>query len=431
LAIKIFSVLSEALSVGDDLLPANADQMTLEVEEDILANPVLNFSSAEEYDDLLVEGGSVMMCGTFSIAEATIQKGWTSGEESSYKVGDRTGNSTAEEDDAARKADRFAPVFSKLEVPADWDWLIGNGEGGSGVTQTNFAPGVTDGGYIDASLTPAQWRPDQRFERTLPILEAIATDTGSGGGSGIGSGSGAAALLSQADAEFRKPFALVKDGETYYLSERAEKDGSASPVSFRVSDRELAVYLAAPANHVMALNHWAEYLNSNTEPAYDYEDVMITVFVRTDTNLRRKISLGTDPSQRDGTKTKRIAVPDAEMWLIAPGTVVDTEDGKLVRVEDTDLSLIVRDDSARLRSIAGLALAWYGTQRNTVDLPFIGHHTDVPLGSMIRGLGGRWHDMAVNTVVTQVEFQLDKREGIPETHIMTGYDELAFASLGA
>jgi len=400
LHVDIFSTLSDPISVGDYVIPANQDQYIINLEGVIDAHGIFHFSDLAAYDTILVQGGPIYACASFSIADGTLEEGWTSTEEDEYRECTESSGSDAQDYDRYRNADEFARVFRYLRVPPTWGFTANNGQDSG--TDTIVCPILLDDGTFDYTTSASTYYPGLVFERELPFAETVNVENG--------------------ESEYRKALWVVKDqdGTHWQFAERYTFQETMYPVGITVSDSELGVRLHIPHGHLVALNHWDSPADSEVDPVMDYEQGILTAMFATDQRLFVRTSLGY-PLVADAPREKVIHVPDAVAWYVLPGTVIDIDDGALSRYdgagEDDNWE---RDDSDRLRSIAAFAAAWYGQSKATASLQIRQITLMHPAGSMIRGAYGSWHSIEVNTTVTARDWDFVNMT----TNIQTGFDEL-------
>lgn len=402
--IFVFTQLAETLAFpsGEAGLQVSANPFQAVVDvSGVLQRPVYNFRELERYDEIHVRGGRVGVCCTLSIADGTLEEGWTSGEESAYQTGTSGGTGTNEEKDTARGADKWGHVFTKFNVPAAWDWRAGDGEGG---TKYLANPRVMADASLDTSLADVIGGLEYGFERELPFVEE-----------------GTAAGY---ESRRREWFALLQDDDDdwHYVEKLSEV--KLRNCAIQVADGELALYVRGNPNHAIGLNHFTSE-DTETPPEVDYETLVATVFLYTDAEVRCTYSLPAGGGQRDVPRVKQIDLPDAEIWYVVPGTVVDVVDGALQRYEDKwpGQGYVFRDDGEKVRAAALLAAAWFGQERNLVTIESARTEVAYPAGVLILGAVGAWNATPVRAVVTSRMWDFETGT----TTYQTGYEELDFA----
>jgi len=394
ISLYIFSVMAEPVAWLGTVLPANTDQTAVNLSSTPWLDPHITTDGLNQYDRIVAEGQQIGVCFSLSNADGTLIPAWTADAETAYEAGSSKESATTEDHDTFRNADTYKDVYQKYSVPADWDYLAGDGIGG---TQYTTCPGCTRNGETDPTVTTYPWQSDVGFERFIPIY--VGTD---------------------GEEEPRRPFVLVADtdGNYHYIDKLKaieEENGSLS-----LADNELAMWVSAGnMNHVYALNHWAVgAAATNKQPVFDYESFIATVFMKCDTRLTVTVDITDTPWSTDLLRTKRIRDDDAALWVVLPGTVTDVADGALVHVGVNGST--VRTDVARLRAMAVFAAAYYGQQRRAMTMTvkeIIGAHA---AGSLMVAVltGGYW--VQLGTVVTERTWDFDAQT----TTIRTGFQEL-------
>lgn len=398
--IYVFSILAYEIQYEGIYLPANPDPAIVVTEGRFDKRISVRFSELERFDRIEVIGGPISVCASFSYADGTLEPGWTSAEETDYKTA--SSNETGEVNDTYRKADKLRNVYQKHRVPKDWDGQVGDGEGGA--LNNALVSATRDAGY-DTGTASVFWTMEKRFEQDIPLEEQTEQ--------------------TDAEIDYRRAFALIQhpdppDATDTWLYVEKLTTSDLEAARFTVSDRELSVYVEPRINHLMALNHFSGASDSDIDPSsggYDYETLIVTAFLKTDARLRTSIDVPGTVATETG-RTKIIAVPDAEVWLIAPNTVTDVEDGELVRSPYAYTE--VRNDGAYVRAVAALAAAWYGQARATVVLECEYLTPEYYVGSLILGTMGSWHATLIGTPVTMKRWDMRTCT----TTISTSFDEL-------
>jgi len=352
----------------------------------------------------VVRGGPVYACCSLSYADSTLEAGWDSADETDYVSGTTTGGATADDHDEYRRSDRLGHVFARYQVPEDWDWTAGNGEGTGSSTVAVY---VTEDGFLDSSASVTPYWYGHVFERELPL-----TDDADG----------------SADPDYRAPFVLVKDGDgNWHYSDKLDGEDE-SPFGFSISGRELALSVRPRINHIMAKNHFGAAADSNVTAAFDWQDAISTQMFSTDSYLWVRL-ITSIPEYGDSPRIKRLEVPEAVAWYVVPNTVVDCVEGALKRYGDTGYTAatnnLERDDSSRLRAIAALASVWYGRPHNTMQLVINDVSLAHPVGTMISESIGAFTAVPVRTVVSARHWDFRSTT----TTVTTGWDELQITSL--
>jgi len=177
--------------------------------------------------------------------------------------------------------------------------------------------------------------------------------------------------------------------------------------------------------YLTAKNHW-----DDAEPAdltyliedigIDYEDILVTAFLETDQMVRIVHAFNYYENQR----TLLITIPDAELWYIAPGTIIGVdENGECIEYGGEPL---LRDDRERLRTALDAARAWYGKERNKVTITIREIDPGIPIGTLIENVDVA-NVGAIGSVVTSLRWDFQTQPAA--TTIMTDFNELDVAGI--
>ena len=323
--IHIFALSGEEHSYGWFTLPRNPAKFSIrpgELKHMVQSHIVTTL--ANQYDRINVVGSRMVVCCTLRASHAyrDLVPKWSDALEAAYKAGTGRGDDDEPElHDEARENDRFAPVYAYFGAPAQWDMNEGRATG----------PQVND----DGSLT---WQPEDAIDyqnkvrRTMTVLPYV-----------------------------RDP------GYTHYVA--AEFLG----IGVSVLNDDWGVALDANPRYLLALNHFDLETDRgelrDDEKQYDYETLVATIAIESDHRLRlhHELVSGTSPVGEEIT----IEVPDAELWVMAVGTVVgiNPATGDIV---STHLPRVLRNDIARLGQVMAGAIARYKMQRARAELRYKG-----------------------------------------------------------
>lgn len=402
LVVHVFSTLASPVSVGALTIPANTEDasMLLGSDKDVRELTVRATDSVR-YDKVTVRGARLRAMFTVSFADGTLEELWSSTEEAAYEAGTGTPEDESEEHDRERATDKYARVYQAFRIPAAWDWMAYDGEGNGG---HNVALSVSADGTVYPAV-PAQYFPDDR-----PLLRhlILAEDTDNAPAGVV--------------AEYRKPLVCVKDAEgawhqvdTPYVN---DEDTSVT-MHVRMLDRGMGLLVKVSPNHLLALNHWAGgAADSDTDPLFDYENLVATVCVETDEHLKVEAEVSAS-DQIEAAPELVIDVPTAHYWYVVPNTVTGVTAGALVR---DSAGGAVRDDVERLRRIAALARAWYGQTRRAATIPLRRLEMGYAAGSLVTNVGSDSYSEPVNAIVSARAWDFEKPGGF--TTISTDFAEL-------
>lgn len=413
--ISVWSLLDTSLTVGTMTMPAHlaSDRYTVNMwNVDAHADLRVTADEAQVYDKIIARGARIKTCCTFSLGDSTLEKAWTAAEETAYEEAacNTTGYSSlstkakAEKNDRFRATDRFRRVFSAFRVPVDWDWKIGSA----------FANPAWNGSTdtLNESANGAYWNAEKRFYPFLPFKEGWDY-------------SGTSAVDKNPDDienEYRKLFAVVKNSDNTYSYAESRKEAAAS---VRPMSSQMGVEVSFRPRHLAAKNDFSGAEPSATDAdfstnACDYNDMKVTAMVETDQYLQLVYTGATTETVR----TKKISIPDAELWYVTGGTVVDIDaDGNLVTYGGT--SKIIRDDRDTLRSILAAAVAWYGKRRNRLTINCGIVDTFTHIGMMIDDVNVENGGSSAGTTVTEITIDY----AASAMTIRTDHGELNFAAI--
>ncbi|MGB0714279.1 MAG: hypothetical protein ACPGXK_00260 [Phycisphaerae bacterium] len=400
--IVVESLAKDPIAIGDVTLPANPSGVDLAVADALeIEESTVTFDSVTTYDRIVVTGERVVSCftlgflGTMGADYKQIIPAWSSAMETTYQ--ELT-------DQERSNLDEVSAVYRLFRIPSDFDWFQGDA-----LALQTLIPNFDANGNItfDDAQQPAPWN---RYVRILPSLPLTKrTDQ----------------LAEQQELRFDKPFAIVEvldeDGAPtgrWEFVDAKHEDGVPS-ATVTPGDRGGTIEIKFGPAHLLARNHFDPDADPNfqpteTDPAFDYERMLVTIAVEVDTRSKVDVVLGS------GSRTLVIHVPDAHVWVTSPFTV----DGLgVTRIPHTYVGpRVVRDDTRRLREVAAAARAWYGGDRRAINIREHGIFSPLPLGTMVSTIQMEGEQKEVNTVVTEQKWDLDSRE--PATSIRTGFTEI-------
>lgn len=390
--IMLFSMLDVNLS--NDVF-ANPFSARLALDSDPSLEADLHVDASTLHSSVLVKGGPVRVCGTWSYENAELEQGWPVATEAEYRA---VSLGSAVANDGARSADKYEHVYVRHRVPNDWDGLLGEND-------ENAAPEVQASGLIDATVQAPYMLDYKTFDDEIPFAQP---------------------RTSEGTLEYRKMFAFATDpdSETVVLVDRmdaVDKDAA----TLQPSRRELSVFVrTAGANHRAGLNHFNTGADGATgkDPEWDYETLKLTAMYATDRHLKVLVAIDDANALTEYPKQKVIFVPDAEIWYVVPGTVTDVVDGaELVQAAAST----PRDDSARVRRIALMAYAWYLNRRHALDFKINTIDVAFGPGTLIEALTTLWQVIPVGTVVSSIAWDFPNQT----TRYTTSHANLQFAEM--
>ncbi|HEX4793723.1 MAG TPA: hypothetical protein VH370_08030 [Humisphaera sp.] len=420
--LQVFTLIDVDVAFEDGLLPANTPT-------DLDIGGLYHLVRAVRFDrdtitrvgKIRVIGEPIVACFTVSFADGTLEAVWKADEEEDYES---VAGPDAHAIDQGRLADKFEHVYLSYRIRPGWNWNAGDGENG---TQRNANPGIKLDGTLDLPGEGAQEATDQdpsappirdwghTLLRSIPLFKDETRLDG--------------------EPEFREPIVFIKEKkkdssgamQTRWRPIHKVVDPADVAGHVRLLDREFGFKIEMSPNHLMGKGHFDG--QSETQPKYDYMDIVATVAARTDTRLAVEVDVAgvTGPA---ASRVKEIHVGDAEMWYVLPNAVLDVNPANLAPIRATPIppqpnyfgqGLLARDDSKRLRQIAATAKAWYGRIHSCLSLEL----ADViqwPIGAMVGKATDGPTSRDVNSPVTEVTWRLDEAT----TTVRTGFGELDF-----
>jgi len=357
-------------------------------------------SEEHKYGKIRVIGRRIVVCcslqGALRAGVASLVPKWDNGDEQDYKDG--TGGPLDDErkHDAARRDDKFRPVYQLYGAPDDW-----NMDGG------NAAPKLDDEGLEIESGAEFQ-RKVRKTLSWLPIREGYDNTVDP------------PEKTNDEDDEpdFMPPAVWVWDPD--------DDNGGESPrwvpaeelgigVSVRTTD--WGVFLSASPNHILAKEHFADEVPSGTRPKYDYERLVATIAFETD----HRAAMTYEPADASGKEVLDIVASNAECWYLAPGTKVGIdrdEDGQEL-LQAPDDGIILRNDTEEMALIMAGAIARYHNERGRAELHFKGLlNWGHLLGQILTTVEEAGDTEMIQSPITTIEWTM---EPTPMTIVRTGY----------
>lgn len=307
------------------------------------------------YHEIRVTGDPIVVCGTLDFKSALLPD-WNKNLESSY-------NSLIT-DDTERGEERFSALFRRYRLSDSWNHQSFDGHGMLPVFDEE-----------NGTLTMTSGSGPVGFYRLLRTIPEHG-DTNS-------------------RETFRKPVLFLEDK---YTGVRFVSDGSPEklPVGFSLLDDAPGVMLESAYGHAAALGLFTG--NSEFEPLYDPQKMLITVSFRSATLLAMRFK---GMALRDGEmkRVKRIHLPGYSMSIITEGTLLDvnTAQGGYCR----------RDDRLLMKHIGTMAASWYGRLRNIVSYRRRSIEDNFRLGWMLAEVYSGGSFVPSGTVVTRQHFTFE------------------------
>lgn len=197
---------------------------------------------------------------------------------------------------------------------------------------------------------------------------------------------------------------------------RGESEGkwlTAEKLGFGVTvlDNEWGFRLLTKHNHIMALGVWLGGSNTYVVPLYNYETINATIAAEADHRLLMEYDLSDD-----GGETYETYVSGAELWLLAPYTVVGY-DNDLDELKDSGpFWRSLRNDAPSLAPLMAGLIAKFTNDRARGSFVFSGYREwSNFIGSMLAAVEDKGDTYDLNGIITTISFSNN------ETTIKTGY----------
>ena len=326
----VHGLLTTAVTFGGETVAANSNSVNVNANSTVDARKIVieeNYSNV--YSEIRVIGKPMKVCASFQRNSSNNRDAipaWEAADKTSY---DTSSGTTNTEKDNHRRLEKFRPVYQH--------WIADTDNIDTWPVKT--VPKINNDGSIS---TTERSESDQYFSPLsyLPIFEGVdytSTDPEFD--------------WESADQGHMQPMAFVQDLDDNYLkAEFANCHVSVLPY-------QLGVEVAGPINHWIAEGQFTA--DTDTEPEYNLDNIAFTVAWEADERIKFVYQTGANPARSLGVKIIEV---DAEVWWLAPDTIVDVDkDGALVE-SDSDGIIIRRDSDLILRTMAG-AVARYGQPR--------------------------------------------------------------------
>lgn len=410
--IVIYSLVAEEHSFGDATLPRNPDTVEIRVGEsaDSLRTRLV-YSTEQTYGRIRVLGDRIVVCCSLWTEEAPEQirthgtgltPKWTTALEKEYLAGDPDG-STAAAHDAFREKEKFRPVFQQFEIPAEWDF-----------NERTAAPLLDESGELVVDPDPDVATPADRqtyIRKTLswlPLFEGVdysenpPVDNNPAGHHPelLPPAVWLANRLPPDDEEEEDP---PPEANRYVAADEA------GVCHVFVAKQTLGISLMAKANHLLALKDWdvaaPAPAATNRTPKYDCRNMVATIAFESDQRLQLVADLHDDPDPDQGIID--IEVPDAELWYLAPHTVLgdDSTPSTLLVKTSGPKGRVLRTDVARLMPVMVGAIARYHQARCRAEITVAGvvPYTRL-LGRILTAVAQDGHTQRIQAPITSVTY---------------------------
>lgn len=456
--VKTHTVCSEDIVLAGQTLKANPDQKQLDFENavDIVTCLVRNVKTTS-YDRIVARGEFRTSTGTFCLDPdyEQIEQCWTEEERIQFLSGasDLTDyallNSLfkAHYNHQYRTDAQRAHVFRRWRIADLWDQTLVDPEAEEPRTQYYFDPPVdADDNLItifeegNEDDVEQHWNLGLRIEKELVLKtqydysgENIADQTWDN-------------VDIEGPVQPLRPLVYIAAGahpidEELQFWQNVEDLGQT--VGFEEQGRAWsiepdfskggAVFELPVVNGVQQFLDTDEWTSAEkTDPTHDpaknqgleWTDIRATLTVTLDSRVKYEVDLNPEILPGADEKVLVIEVPDARLDYVVPYTTVRLEGGGQII---TTSGGYVADHRYRLEQVAKSAAAWYGKERQTLDLAFKqirGAPDNTPLfqlGWLITDIGPTYSLVGVNTVITKITYTF--QENNVTTRIETSFPE--------
>lgn len=444
MVLKIDSVTPESVSIGINGAvdwPANTNQVNILADTDPMTEISIRTSETPIYDAVIVRGDRIICVGSFSFDGNEIDESWEPSLQAEYEAaasgsgynGQSLGKDRKQRlNDVARQNPRFADVFSKFEIPSDWDQEV-NGH-------TQSVPLFQDNGdnqiwhcwselFLDQLLPlyvgidysgseipdgTVKVAKEQDTERLRPLVFFKTPDKGD----------------NQVDDRWVKADGMGADGRSPgkgRLGLNKHKANTRVSVDIRVPyhSRHFLLSVKNAPQHAIAKTDFSPIAGTDRfEGWWDYRDMVVTLSITSQMWVEGRWPAA-DPV-KDNIAYKIIdAGSRYTATYVTPGTVVDVNatTGALV---ESDGGWIPKQDPrednfAVLTAIAKVAANWYTVphricRMNTLRLR---DESSIKLGQLWVSVGeAALHEVTANSVVTQVAINVPNNSIGPNEPLM-------------
>ncbi len=377
--LHIFGIFEKDITVDGTTMRGNRQNAAPSFDHLDTKRALIKHSTSARYDRIVVQGARVKSCFSVSFADGTLEAGWTATEENDYNAALGT---DPDLNDAFRQEDARSRVYQVYRIPRDFGWMVRNGRGKSNYYIAH--PAVKDDGRVDSQTTAKYWNANRALLRALPIMmRPGAADT---------------------EPEALMPLVIVvnPDDGKYYQVEGL-KAIEKPPARVRMLDGEMAFSVVSAIGHVLGLNSFDPTVDgpSKVQPAFDWKEMIATVFAETDERLKVIRSVP-NFAELARPRTLTLNVPDAELWYIPLMTTISISEG--AREFWAGGYNTLRDDGPRLRLIAALAMEWYRQERTAIEIQLNNLRPGFRLGTIVTAIGDETNHTTVGTPISAISW---------------------------
>lgn len=368
LTLTVKSVTDTAVTDGGatTLIPAHDQQVAFNLHQTPgIASARVRLLDNAHYDQIVVEGAPLRVA--FTLRDSLLQAGWTAADEAEYVASP----GTRAKQNWSSVFQRFATTRALLRAASPC--LIPSIDSATGGVNTS----------VPQPCLLRNWRvePTLPWDRSQTVVGADVAPQ-------------PARLL-----------ALVKDGNDEYFPLDRPPVGSRIPsTGVAATDDAFGVDIHAAQQNLFALDENAPGPDG-LPPLFRWQDLIFTVSCYTEDRVRfAGATLAPEPGPL--TKIKTIRLPDAELWWVAPNTVMDVATSTTLT---NHAGGYTRDDRWLLQKVLYFAQVWYGRNRAQVEIEYSFPGIFDRLGQMVKETSTGAATVPAGTVITQVDYSLQQQ----------------------
>lgn len=440
--LRPFTFAEHMITLPDNrIIRANDSQQSYDFDTAVdIESATVRRSAAVLYNQVVVQGARIICCGTIAKIDNSLDKQWAAAAENEYRTaatgaGDYASLERAEQQKRNRdyrKQDHLQRVYAYYGLPPgdDWDGKVGDGEGAETNPLFPFEELDLDpqdhGAWVPASLV---------FERQLPLKTDHDYSENK-----IANDAVVDATPSEQHWEYRRPMVLIelKDQLNYDDTSRfapverlatcsgieatGDGEGRTWCASVRMQEDNPGFVLRVSGAPQHAIDSGMFVPIDSTDEVHGnfvWHALVATIAMKAWQHVE-----GRWPSEKklvqeagDEDTIRRLWIDAGDKYqlhYVAPGTVVDLDDGELVKTTDGGF---VHDDRDTLEALARVAYEWYGVERQTLQLTYLQAIGVAEIGDLVTTIGADETEEPIRTVVTEI--RLDMGRSAEESHRTT------------
>jgi len=402
---------------GSSPIPANSQQVDVVSDDDQLTSSVVRDSDVQRYDVVVCRGADELSVGSFSVADATLVRSWTTTEQTLYDQAATTQpdypakpTKVQQRMNAdARNAPSLDAVYCRFEIAETWDGRCKNGEGAAATPLfPNPAGGVWD-----------VYMPEASIRLTLPLKKGVDYKD-----SQINLG-----VVEPPAADEMEPLVVFKRPDTGTWV-RAEDQGQVSglehveekenlhwscSVHVRPNSQAIDVRVSGQPQHVIASNVFQPRPVDPPAGGWRYDTGMIaTLCLPNGRRVQGQWPMEA-PDNHDTVKTLELDAGDHYRRIyVAPGTVVGvSKAGGLIRTFGGYIPQPGQyDHQAQLTAMAKIAHGWYSVEHRVLVIETHRMTTELQIGQLVVRIGDQavpgGANQLLNSPITEIKISWPK-----------------------